>query len=214
MPVTRAGEPHGPPTSMDFSHISQIARALDDDKRPETRRVYACAWRRFETWCEANGYEALPADPWNVPAYLCHRAEAAALAWDDVQFLPDGTGRVVVRRSKTSREATVQPLRRTAVEVLRAIRPPDAGGSDPVFGLAVVSIGRVIGEACRRAGLGDGFTSHSPRVGMAQDLAAAGFALPEIMQAGRWRSVEMVARYTERLAADRSAVARLPEHLD
>ena len=43
---------------------------------------------------------------------------------------------------------------------------------------------------------------------MAQDLSAAGFALPELMTAGRWKSPRMPARHTERQAARRGAVAR------
>ena len=43
---------------------------------------------------------------------------------------------------------------------------------------------------------------------MAQDLAAAGVELPELMTAGRWKSSRMPARYTERQAAGRGAVAR------
>ena len=35
---------------------------------------------------------------------------------------------------------------------------------------------------------------------MAQDLAAAGVELPELMTAGRWKSSSMPARYTERQA--------------
>ena len=45
-------------------------------------------------------------------------------------------------------------------------------------------------------------------LGWAQDLSAAGFALPELMTAGRWKSPRMPARYTERQAAGRGAVAR------
>ena len=41
-----------------------------------------------------------------------------------------------------------------------------------------------------------------------QDLAAAGFALLELMTARRWKSPRMPARYTERQAAGRGAVAR------
>ena len=36
------------------------------------------------------------------------------------------------------------------------------------------------------AGLGDGYSGHSGRVGMAQALAADGAGLPELMEAGRW----------------------------
>ena len=63
--------------------------------------------------------------------------------------------------------------------------------------------------ALRRQGIDpEGVSGHSCRVGMAQDLVAAGFDVVAIMQAGRWRSPEMVARYTERLHAGRGAVAR------
>ena len=46
------------------------------------------------------------------------------------------------------------------------------------------------------------------RVGMAQDLAAAGVELPALMVAGRWQSPRMPARYTARPAAGRGAVPR------
>ena len=58
------------------------------------------------------------------------------------------------------------------------------------------------------AGLGEGFSTHSPRVGMVQDLSAAGAELPELMTTGRWDSPTMPARYTEAQAAGRGAVAR------
>lgn len=38
-----------------------------------------------------------------------------------------------------------------------------------------------------------------------------GLDLASIMQAGKWKSPTMVARYPEKLAADRGAVAMLPE---
>ena len=43
---------------------------------------------------------------------------------------------------------------------------------------------------------------------MAQDLARSGVELPALMTAGRWKSSRMPARYTERQAAHRGAVAR------
>lgn len=48
------------------------------------------------------------------------------------------------------------------------------------------------------------------RARAAQDLVAAGFDLPAIQQAGGWKSPVMVARYAERLLAERGAVARRP----
>ena len=90
---------------------------------------------------------------------------------------------------------------------LMAIRPDEAVIDlvTRVFGLSVTQIGRRIKAATKVAGLGEGFTGHSPRVGMSQDLSAAG---AERMTAGRWDSATMPARYTEAQAAGRGAVAR------
>jgi hypothetical protein len=52
-------------------------------------------------------------------------------------------------------------------------------------------------------------SSHSIRVGVAQDDFAAGENLPAIMQAYRWRDPNTVMRYGAKLAAKRGASARL-----
>ncbi len=52
---------------------------------------------------------------------------------------------------------------------------------------------------------------HSTRIGAAQDLVAAGFQTPEILQQVGWKSERMLARYTERLQAKRGAMARLAQ---
>ncbi len=53
----------------------------------------------------------------------------------------------------------------------------------------------------QRAGLPDylvrGLTSHSARVGAAQDLLKSGETLPQIMRRGGWKSPAIVMRYTE-----------------
>ena len=46
---------------------------------------------------------------------------------------------------------------------------------------------------------------------MAQDLVKSGVELPALMTAGRWKSAKMLARYSERQATDRGAVARYYE---
>ena len=108
-------------------------------------------------------------------------------------------------------EGAVLYVGQAAAQALQAIMPEDAGVVDPaalVFGLLASQIGRRIDAAAKAAGLGEGFTGHSGRVGMAQDLAASGVELPELMTAGRWKSSRMPARYTERQTAGRGAVAR------
>ena len=145
---------------------------------------------------------------------LLRVSEAAALRWGDVELAGDGSGRIRIPESKTDQDAegAVLYLGPAAVEALLAIRPWDAvmDAAKPVFGLHPDSIRRRLRQAAQAAGLPDwrSITGHSGRVGMSQDLAAAGFALPELMTAGRWKSPRMPARYTERQADGRGAVAR------
>ena len=141
---------------------------------------------------------------------LLRRSEAAALRWGDVELQEDGAALLHVRRSKTEAEAegVVLYIGQAAALALQSIIPEDAAEVDPaapVFGLSASQIGRRVKAAAKAASLGEGF---SGRVGMAQDLAAAGVELPELMTAGRWKSSRMPTRYTERQAAGRGAVAR------
>ena len=143
---------------------------------------------------------------------LLRRSEAAALTWGDVELRDNGTALINVRRSKTDQEGEGITLYigTQAGEALRAIRPAEEllDRHTPVFCLSPRQIGRRVSAAARAAGLGDGYTGHSGRVGMAQDLAKTGAELPALMTAGRWKSSTMPARYTERQTADRGAVAR------
>ena len=52
-------------------------------------------------------------------------------------------------------------------------------------------------------------SSHSIRVGVAQDNFALGESLPTIMQSYRWRDARTVMRYGARLAAKSGASARI-----
>ncbi len=52
-------------------------------------------------------------------------------------------------------------------------------------------------------------SGHPMRVGAAQDMLAAGLEFDEVMQAGNWKSVAMVARYGERLLARRGGARKL-----
>ena len=141
---------------------------------------------------------------------LLRRQEAAALTWADVTRQEDGSGRLAVRRSKTDQEATgaLLHLGPRAMRDLTAIKPPISTSGARVFALSAGQISRRIVAAARAAGLGEGFSGHSPRIGMAQDLAAAGTTLSELMQAGRWTSRSMPALYTRSQSAGRGAVAK------
>ena len=140
---------------------------------------------------------------------LLRVSEAAALTWADIGGEPDGTGRLLIRRSKTDPEGegAVAFLSVSTMARLAAIRAGAAVGGR-VFGLCRKQLATRIKQAALAAGLGEGFSGHSPRVGMARDLARAGVELPRLMTAGRWRSPTMPALYTRNETAGTGAVAQ------
>ena len=148
---------------------------------------------------------------------LLRRSEAAALTWADIEAAGDGSGRLTIRRAKGDQEGrgAVVYIGTAALDALEAIRPGAAGPGAPVFAsprepgkaLSESAIARALDRAARRAGLGAGFSGHSPRIGMALDLSRAGMATHAIQQAGRWASPAMVVRYTRSESAGRGAVA-------
>ena len=131
------------------------------------------------------------------------------LTWADVEFRDNGSALLQLRRSKTDQEAEGVVLY-IGTEASQAIRSAQEllDRNARIFGMTTRHIGNRVRAATEAAGLGEGFTGHSGRVGMAQDLAENGVELPALMTAGRWKSSKMPARYTERQAADRGAVAR------
>ncbi|MCW0399325.1 hypothetical protein NB700_001881 [Xanthomonas sacchari] len=56
--------------------------------------------------------------------------------------------------------------------------------------------------------MGAAYSSHSARVGAAQDMTRAGMELPAIMQQGRWTTPTMPARYAENELAARAGQSR------
>ena len=140
---------------------------------------------------------------------MLRASEAAALTWSDIRAERDGTGRLLIRRSKTDPEGhgVVAYVSAPTTAALRLIRH-GAPESDSVFGLHRNQISTRIKQAANAAGLGDGFSGHSPRVGMARDLVRAGIELPSLMTAGRWRSPAMPAHYARNEIAGRGAVAQ------
>jgi len=141
---------------------------------------------------------------------LLRRSEAAALTWGDLAPAADGSGRLMVRNSKTDQigEGSVLYLSPATMDALSRIKPSAPGSEQTVFGLSPRQINRRIAAAAKAAGAQGDFAGHSPRVGMAIDLAASGCELPALMTAGRWESPTMPARYTRKEAAARGAVAR------
>ena len=139
------------------------------------------------------------------------RGEAAALVWSDVRPQADGTGLLFIRRSKTDQRAkgAMQHLDVQAMIDLERIRPLFHEDGDSVFRLTGERISERIKEAAQAAGLGDGFSGHSPRVGMTIQLNEEGSGLPDLQQAGRWKNPDMPAKYLRGMEARKNAVARM-----
>ena len=135
-------------------------------------------------------------------------SEAAALTWDDLEEMEDGTGRLTIRRSKTDQtgEGTVVFVSRQTMGYLKEMRGMVMEG-ETIFGIAQNAIYTRIADAVRYAGLEGRYGGHSSRIGMAQDLARSNFTLLMIMQAGRWKSPQMPAHYIRKLKAGHNAVA-------
>ena len=154
---------------------------------------------------------------------LLRISEAAAVQVADVDPKRDGTGRLLVARSKTDQmgRGTALYLRARTMRRVSSwaaasgIRPGPLfrrvrkGGIVEANALSVESIRAIIQRWAKAAGVTGRVSGHSLRVGSAQSLVSAGATLPELQQAGRWLSPEMPARYARGELAGQGAVARL-----
>ncbi|MEO5328103.1 MAG: site-specific integrase [Magnetococcus sp. THC-1_WYH] len=153
---------------------------------------------------------------------LARSSELVAMNREDVHFDEDGSGTVLIRKSKTDQEG-MGAQRWISPDAVKALKKwlIFSGIEKGAIFQSVTKWGEVkrgsrlsttdVYRSIRRLGelIGIGVSGHSCRVGMAQDLTANGAELAAIMQAGRWKSPTMPARYSERLAAGRGAVADL-----
>lgn len=127
------------------------------------------------------------------------RSEAASLTWADVNREADGSGRLTIRTSKTDQTGEGAVVAITAAAMADLERLAARRGRDPdsaVFGIGPAQIRNRIATLAKAAGLGDGFTGHSGRVGMAQRMTRNGAPAAAVMRQGRWDTTRMVARYT------------------
>lgn len=154
---------------------------------------------------------------------LARSSEIVALNVDDIQYREDGSGIIMIRKSKTDQEGqgakgwVSQPTVKALKNWLRfakidkgAIFQSLTKGGNVKLGtrLATTDVYRSFQRLADISGIEE-ITGHSCRVGMAQDLTANDAGLVSIMQAGRWKSPEMPVRYSENIAVTRGAVAKL-----
>jgi integrase len=156
------------------------------------------------------------------------RAELVALQLEDLTVEQDGFGTVLIRRSKGDQEGrgAIVPIPSDAMRyvtrwielagvkdgaLFRAVRYSGSVGG----ALSPIDVNRIFKSMARRARLPDeavaGISGHSTRVGAAKDMVRYKEQMPAIMAAGRWKSPEMVARYTGKESARDSAAKRLAD---
>ena len=130
---------------------------------------------------------------------LCRSSELAAMRIEHVTFGRDGFATVLIPRSKSDlagdgrRETDLQ-----SGPLFRALHLSRVSSE----ALATSSIRRLIKRATRRVGVEPtvavALSGHSMRIGAPQDMMVSGFDTLAIMQAGGWKSANVVLRYVEK----------------
>ena len=129
------------------------------------------------------------------------RSEAAAHTWGDVEFWHDGTGRITVQKGKNQVEPATVAVTAATARSLSEIRPDEPDSTVQVFGLTGEALANRVRAAAQAAGLGDNFSGHSRRIGMARRTVAAGAPNAAAQRQGRWKHGDMMARYARGEAA-------------
>lgn len=147
---------------------------------------------------------------------LRRRSELVSLRLHDIDWLPNQTCSVLLRKSKTDQQGTGKWIHLSAETtltfrkwisesnivdgyLLRGIHP----GGEITPSLCESRIPRIYKSLAKRAHLSEeaisGISGHSMRVGRAQDLMVQGASLPQIMVIGGWAKTDTVMRYVERI---------------
>jgi integrase/recombinase XerD len=148
---------------------------------------------------------------------LCRSSELAVMAVEHVSFEVGGAATILIPRSKSDAagDGRLAYLSPETAALLSGWLEAAQLQTGPLFRalhlnrpyegpLATSSIRRIIKRATRRAGFDaaifSALSGHSMRIGAAQDMMVAGFDALDIMQAGGWKSANVVLRYVEHAA--------------
>lgn len=192
--------------ALGWEHIKEFIETAGDDIRSDRERALLCV--AYDT--------------------MARRSELVALNLDDITWMPDGTGRALLGRSKTDQtgEGTLVYLSRDTVRHLTRWLERGQIETGALFRrlvgrgrvgdrLQVDSVAQIFKRVAAFIGMSPANVSqisgHSIRVGATQDLLALNIDLASVMQAGRWKSNRMPMRYGEHVLAARGGMARASE---
>jgi integrase len=230
--VSTIGRAHRASGVLDPTSSEEVKLALKEMGRKAPARQRQA---RGLTWAELELF--LSIEPRNLRdirdralvavAYdtMCRREELVSLQVPDIADAGDGSGSVLIRRSKTDTTgegatAYLSPLtmrllnqwiREAGIKegaiFVRVLGPSSVGSVLTAQNVSTIlrKVGKWIGlerEEWER------ISGHSCRVGAAQDLLALNIDLSSVMQAGRWKDTRMPMRYGERVLASRGGMAR------
>lgn len=154
---------------------------------------------------------------------LARRAELIDIRIEDITFGTDGDGTVTLRtKGGDQKERYLAPEARVALEawldfarindgfVFRRLERHGGVGERTITPREVARTFKRIAGAIDldSARPQSRISGHSTRIGAAQDLTAAGAALPEIMVAGGWKSPQMPTHYARKLETQQGAMRR------
>ena len=163
---------------------------------PESRGAVRLRWKRLPS--DAAGLTL----PWHL--YCLMRA--------CVYLRPPASGGVTCSMPRTEQVLCTSSAPKTdqagegayvvvtpdTLTALKQLRQDSEAWSDDesVFGLSMSQISRRVDSMARAAGLGEGYSGHSGRVGLAIRMTRRGAPLQAVQTHGRWKSPSMPARYT------------------
>jgi integrase len=213
----------------DDEDVKLTLKGIHNKSTVRQRQAKALGWHQIKRFLITAG-EGIRAD--RERALLCvgydtmaRRSELVALNIADFSFLDDGSGRVLIRRSKTDQtgEGSKAYLSPDTVAYLKAWLRASGIKNGAVF-RRLIGRGRVgdrlqvdaIAQTFKRVAKWVGMTpeetkdvsGHSIRVGATQDMLALNIDLASVMQAGRWKTTAMPMRYGEDIQAGLGGMAR------
>jgi integrase/recombinase XerD len=214
----------------DDEDVKLALKGLCNKSPMRQRQAMALGWHQIKRFLITAG-EGIRAD--RERALLCvgydtmaRRSELVALDVEDFSWMDDGSGRVMIRRSKTDQagEGSVAYLSQDTVVYLKAWLRASRISSGAVF-RRLIGRGRIgarlqadsIAQTFKRVAEFVGMTpeetkdvsGHSIRVGAAQDMLALNIDLASVMQTGRWKTTAMPMRYGEHIQAGFGGMARI-----
>ncbi len=230
--VSTIGRAHRAAGVADPTITEAVKMALKEMSRSVSarqRQARGLVWKEIEIFLgvEPRGLRNIRDRALVAVAYdtMCRREELVNLKIEDIEELGDGSGSILIRRSKTDTvgEGATAYLSPLTMRLVAAWLEASQLKSGPIFARVVGSDGiadpltaQIVSAVLRKVGQWIGLpkeewqkiSGHSCRVGAAQDLLALNIDLASAMQAGRWRDTRMPMRYGENVLASRGAMAR------